>query len=820
LTRDPDGTFQLREKDGVIYRFHSDLRLNYIQDLNGNRINANYDGSNRLIKIVHSSGQSFSFEYNDAGRIVHLIDSVGRVTTYEYDADHGLLLRVIDPSGAATEYLYSLGQGDALNFRLLSVTYPDGTHTHYEYNAQGHLVRRAGTSGLNPVAYGYSPDGLTSIVDATGGEMKVRVNDRGQPVAAIDPHGGLTQYEYDAAANLAKTIDPLGRATQFFYDEFGNLTQATNPLGEAIKLGYDLRFNKPAWVLDPLGNGTAFAYDPQGNLQKTVFPDSTQQNYAYDPQGNLVAFQDGAGITTEFAYNAQGRMMARRDALGNLTQFAYDAAGDPQTVTDAMGRVVSNSRDVLGRLLRRTYPDGSHEDYEYDAASKITAFINRRGERITFAYDVAGHLEWKTYPSGRAWHYLYDAAGYLVRVEEVVGGNAALVVAYEYDASHRVTKARVPGKSPQETYDVSYAYDPAGNRTQMIYPDGVVLNYGYDAANRLIWIADAGDNPIVTYGYDAAGRRINRVLGNRTITGYLYDTLNRLIEVGNYSPEMAPQSRFAYTYNPAGMRTSMTTLEGTHNYDYDPTYQLTDVSYPDGRKVGYAFDPVGNRTGVNDNGNVTGYATNALDQYTQAGSETFGYDGNGNLTARAGGNVTSYAWDEDDHLIGVNRNGVAIGYHYDHQGRLAAKAINGQETRYVWDGIHIIAEMDSAGNIVKRYIYGPTIDEILIVTANGTNYWAQQDGLGSVVGATDNSGALIVAISYDVYGNIRSGDLGPVPQRFAGMWWDGDAGLYYVRATWYEPTLGRFLSIDPIRAIQEKVLYSYAENNPINLGFG
>lgn len=828
LTRNPDGTFQLKEKNGFIYRFRSDLRLDYEQDLNGNRITAIYDSSNNIVEIRHSSGKSFYLEYNAASRLIKLTDHAGRITTYAYDFTNLMLTKVTDPAGNVTEYTYIMGtpyivalklvcvgtcQPNILDYRLQSILFPDGTRVQNEFDSQARLTRQTGAWGANPITYSYDADGTVQVTDALGAITTVKVNSISQPLQVTAPDGAQTSYQYDASLNLIRASDPLSQVTQFSYDGFGNVTQITNPLSQAVQFGYDLRFNKPSWITNPLGKTTSFTYDSKGNLTTITYPDASSEGYDYDSAGNLISNTDAAGKMTVYSHNNQGQVTLLQNALGNTTQFAYSNAGDLQSMTDARGHSISHTRDTLGQLTRRTYSDGSHEDYEYDPAGKVTAFTNRRGERISFSYDVTGRLEWKTYPSGKKLHFLYDPAGYLVSVEQVSGTTTTLDTAYERDALHRITKAKVPGKVYPESYDVSYAYDADGDRTVMAYPDGYVLNYSYDGANRLTRISDSSNNTLVSYEYDAAGRRTKRTLGNGTYTTYQYDDLDRLTSLINYSPGGAVQSRFAYTYNKAGIRTSMTTLEGVHNYTYDNTYQLTGVSYPDSRTVNHDFDEVGNRKSVTDNGALTIYSSNTLDQYTQIGSESFSYDMDGNLTSRVlSSNSTAYGWDEDDRLVSVDRNGAHIDYRYDYQGRLVAKTIGGQQMRYIWDDVNLVAEVDSTGTVIKRYMFGASIDEVIVVTANGTNSWVQLDGLGSAVGITDDGGTVVGTGSYDVYGNPRSGTL----RRFAGMRWDEDAGLNYVRARWYDPSIGRFISADPIQeAVRNQ--FAYAMNNPITM---
>ena len=834
LTRDVDGTFQLKEKSGLIYQFRSDLRFDYMQDLNGNRISAIYDGSNRLIEIRHSCGKSFFLEYNGDDHISQLTDHAGRVTTYEYTnpfgfvdillVDKTLLWKMTDPAGKTTEYQYIPLTADyILNSRLISIAYPDGTQTSYEYDSKARLSSRTETGGANPITYTYDADGTTHITDAAGGETIVKVNDRAQIVSLTRPEAGSLatpwQMQYDTSANLAGVTDPLGHAAQMTYDAVGDMEQFTNPLSKSYQYEYDLRFNKVSKITDPLNKNTVFAYDDKGNLTNITYPDpaGSQLAFTYDAQGSLLSFQDPALKTTEFTNNALGQVTTIKNALNDTAQFAYyDDTSKLQSITDAEFHTITYGRDLLGRLIQRTYPDGSHEDYSYDDAGKVTAITNRRGEQIAITYNATGRPAWKNYASGKQLHAIYDSRGLLDRVERVEGSTTTLDTDYDHDLSGRLTLAQVP-QPTTGTYDVAYTYDTADNPTSVTYPDGYVLNYEYDAVNRLTRIADGTDATVVAYQYDDAGRRTRKTLGNGTYVTYAYDELDRLTLLVNHAPDDTIQSQFAYTYNAGGVVDTMTTLEGTHIYTYDDTYQLTSVTYPDGRTVSYTFDKVGNRKTVTDDGTVTNYNPNQLNQYTQVGAETITYDTNGNMLTRTmDGETITYTWDEDDRLVAVDRGGTHIDYRYDHQGRLVGKNTGSGWKTFLWDGLDLIAETDASGSIVKRYVYGSRIDEVALVTEGGTNHWVQRDGMGSAVGTTDDGGAAVSIAAYNVYGELRSGGLSAVPQRLSGMIWDEDAGLYYVRARWQDPILGRFMQIDPMGIRGGINEYLYTLNNPIN----
>jgi RHS repeat-associated protein len=99
---------------------------------------------------------------------------------------------------------------------------------------------------------------------------------------------------------------------------------------------------------------------------------------------------------------------------------------------------------------------------------------------------------------------------------------------------------------------------------------------------------------------------------------------------------------------------------------------------------------------------------------------------------------------------------------------------------------------------------------VLWDSTNGT-----QDALGSVLALTDELGDVTDTYEYNEYGAlIASTGTSHNPYRFTGQQWDGDSGLYYLRARYYDPVTGRFLSIDLINKILDK--YGYVRNNPVN----
>ncbi len=167
-------------------------------------------------------------------------------------------------------------------------------------------------------------------------------------------------------------------------------------------------------------------------------------------------------------------------------------------------------------------------------------------------------------------------------------------------------------------------------------------------------------------------------------------------------------------------------------------------------------------------------------------------------------------------------------YTYDDSGNMTADGTYTYDyntiTKYVYDGDHCIADYDAGGNLRRKYIYGPSVDEpISMIEASGSyagTYYYHFDALGSVVALTSgNAGSMgntVEVYEYDVYGRVGATDANhPNRFMFTGREFDKDTGLYYYRARYYNPEIGRFLQIDPIGYANGINWYMYCGNNPL-----
>ena len=206
----------------------------------------------------------------------------------------------------------------------------------------------------------------------------------------------------------------------------------------------------------------------------------------------------------------------------------------------------------------------------------------------------------------------------------------------------------------------------------------------------------------------------------------------------------------------------------------------------------------------------------------------YSYDNNGNLTSKVDkvtSATTTYQYDGEDKLTQVATPTDIVLYQYDCFCRRISKSVNGVVTKYVYDREDILFEFDENDQIKARYTHAPGIDEPISVDrdtdSNGTletTYYYQYDGLGSVIAITDSSGNVVQTYVYDSFGKIvqQAGSL-ENSYTYTGREWDAEAGLYYYRARYYGPTLGRFINGDPIGFAGGDVnFYVYVQNNPVN----
>src|SRR5581483_905993 len=279
-------------------------------------------------------------------------------------------------------------------------------------------------------------------------------------------------------------------------------------------------------------------------------------------------------------------------------------------------------------------------------------------------------------------------------------------------------------------------------------------------------------------------------------------------------------STFAYALDAAGNRTATTANGLTRRYGYDALNQL--VSQTIGTQVTtWSYDAVGNRLSQVTPSGTTNYSYDAADRLLSAGATTFTYDGNGNRISQTNGaGTTTYSYDAANRLATVIGSGVNSSFAYDGDGnRIGQNTAVGNYSCVNDTAVAlpvVLNEQGPEGSI--DFTYGLNLIES---ASSSFNYFYGYDGLGSVVALTDGvAGRAVTVYSYDAWGNaVGNGSVGLKNKfRFTGEALDPGTQLYYLRARYFDPGTGSFLTPDPLRHLtlpQRSRSYAYAGDNPL-----
>ena len=376
----------------------------------------------------------------------------------------------------------------------------------------------------------------------------------------------------------------------------------------------------------------------------------------------------------------------------------------------------------------------------------------------------------------------------------------------------------------QDGSAVHFSYDQNDRLKTMSDPLGTTT-YNRDAAGRVLSTTDANGNTI-GYTYDENG--YNGLLTTLTYPGnkqihYAYDGLNRLKTVTNWLGQTA-----TYNYDDAGRLTSLTNFNGSvTTYTHDNANRLTGVAArTSGNNViasfVYTLDANGNRTGIDKQTPLspalparTETASYLHNRLTATDSTLYTHDNEGQLQTKQEGSTTSYSFNKAYRLTGISGG---TSYQYDGSGNRLRAVRNGVATRYIYDAVgNLLAEADGSNTITRYYIHGQGL--LAAVTPANATFCYHYDGVGSTVAITDGSQNVVTSYAYTPDGMILGeNEAFAQPFKYVGQLgvMAESNGLYYMRARYYNPATGRFISEDPLGFGGGDVnLYVYVGNNPV-----
>ncbi len=492
-----------------------------------------------------------------------------------------------------------------------------------------------------------------------------------------------------------------------------------------------------------------------------------------DADGDTI--KDDGCPSLRYTYDRLNRLQTAADALGGVTTYQYDAAGNLVQRKDGRGLMTRYAPDALNRVTRIEYWSllglQSSVDLTFDDVGNRKTMVDSTGT-TNYAYDTLNRLT-------------------CVGPNSIGGSCPSGNTAYTYDD--------LPGGS---------VADYPGQRTKITYPDPLkYVTYTYEKDGRMSLATDwVGTGKRTKYSYDSHGRLEKaEYLDANVEVLYTYDIAGRITKVTN--KKVTPSSvisEFTYTPDAVGNRKQMVAPNGTHTYKYDSLHRLIEVTYPGPVTDAYTYDAVGNR--LTKNG--TGYTYDAADQLLTAGSTNYAYDKNGNQTSRVSGSSDIFAYDHENRLTSATVAGQASSSSYNGDG-LRITHTAGATTTYKWDiaaSLPVVLQDDA-----NTYVYGLDLISATDSSPTPVQTYFLYDGLGSTVNLTDGSGTVTATYTYDVFGAHTGG--GSNQWLFTGEQRDGDSSLYYLRARYYDPAIGRFLGRDPLPGGN---LYAYVGSNPVN----
>jgi RHS repeat-associated protein len=663
----------------------------------------------------------------------------------------------------------------------------------------------------------YTYDGLGRTIVDTSEKNRVVVSSTttiysGDRTTVIPPTGGVT---------TATVTDPLGRTTEL--DDYNTAPTVTPPANTftsvwsvtggttaATTFGYDGHGNQSS-VTDAKNNTWTSTSNMLGQVTAKTDPDAGPSTLGYDSNGNLTQSTDSRGKTVSFTYDALNRKtgkyaaaVANQSSSNILSSWTYDNSNNAVTgMTNPIGHLTTSTAywggaayttqaqgfTALGKSTGETIsiPPATEGTVLGKSYSFRHTSSNTTGLPYTDGFPAAGGLPAETVN--------YSYAGLLDQLD-TIGGLAGYAQTTTYDSRGRVNQEMI-GTAPNLAL-ITNGYDShTGRLTDQVVTRKVATPTNVDEQ---------------AYTYDLAGnitKQVSTRLGATTPTEtqcYTYDTLDRL------------SSAWTATDSCAATPTTSDHSTVADSLGAASAYWTT-----------WTHDVLGQRTNQTQHAlpgapeTSTSYAYNTSQPHTLAGtasgaaSTTYGYDTAGNTTTRvtpARGSQT-LTWNDANQLTAITGN---TNYIYNAEGNLLIQKDSGTTTLYL-PGEQITLNTTAGTTTAVRYYPLPG-GGTAIRTGSGTNYSFEiTDQHGTPAVYLDNTAQTPTWRQFTPYGEPRGASTtAPDNRGFLNKPLNTTTGLTEIGARNYDPTLGRFISLDPVfnpADPQQLNGYTYSGDNPI-----
>ena len=788
-------------------------------------------------------------------------DAEGNVTSYVYDA-YGQVIKKTNPDGTMNLTAYDGLQREKATYFLGSEngTKQILTKTSYEFAGYNFDIYSAldtsashSCKGLKTTKTTYITENkqvisetLTdikehTIYEKTNGETKrtSAYYANGQLARQTDALGNITKYEYGYLNKVTKTYTPFNTksngsvnysVTENQYDKNGNVTLAKQTVQkqDSDTVKYSVTENQ---------------YNAQGLLTQVTLSDGTSNGeknitkYFYNNAGiqtkmytGLNSTNDSDYMTTNYEYDAWGHLVRTTDSTGyNSGATTYDLNGNALTVTDANGNVTTNTYDALNRVLTANTicSDTSKnvsKSYVYDNMGRVRS-KTANGVQTSYQYDIFGRVYQELSPKSFK-GYFYEGISQYAK-EQLVGINHQTMYSstqYEYDAEMRIAQVKESGN-----LTATYTYDANGNKVSETLANGVVSTYSYNGCNKVTkLVTKSGNSDISSYEYSyyldgSDACKVRNENGTIETTSYDYDGLKRLTRESISNGKTA--DTYSYEYDDYGNRSKMV-ANGSEEYetvyDYTVNGKYTALLQKEIKTVEETSNAtISDGLAISPTDLITSTAADAKTEET-----AYSYDANGNqITKTAESKTEINIYDGLNQLIGFTDGETTASYKYNADGLRTSKTVDGKTINHIWDGNkQIVVDMDDSDwYSAEVYVRGTNLLAKFSKQSGNvkTDYqYYTQNAHGDVVNLTDSTGTVAKSYKYDACGveqNVDDADDNAF--RYCGEYFDAETGTIYLRARYYNPTIGRFISRDSVTG--EKTdplslnLYTYCHNTPI-----
>lgn len=773
-----EGWIEYHQKDGynlvtnsqgqtTTYYYTPDFVVTQVKDPLGNSRFTEYTEHFEVYREIDEEANVTGFAYDERGNRIRIEQPDGSAFTFNYDAEDRLTL-VTDPQGGNRTYIYY--KKEKHKGLLHTITEADGHIRIFRYNAQNLLSK---------------------VEDDQERSTRLEYDEDYNLSALTLPDDGRAVWEYDAWGHCVKSATPLQQEQQFRYDALGRITEVFLPDGNHIRLQYDA-YEDVVQLQDKHRN-VRFDYTPLGSL-KMREESGAKVRFLYNKDEQLTGVVNEHGDTYRFTRNGRGDIIQETGFDGLTRYYQRDAAGKVVRIQRPGERWTEYEYDYNGRLTRAEYSDGSWQTYSYNRNGQLTEAVNEHCT-VKLERDIMGRVvqEWQdgysissSYGRDGRRGYIKSSLGADIQLQRNIAGDVTGIQAEAggMDTPWTVHIERnLLGLEIERTLPggvkSSWTYDKAGMPESHIITSGSRDNrrryYRWDANRQLRQITNAITGGMVRFGHDDFGNlawaqyedgqydyrlpdKVGNLYRNQTGSDRKYGPGGKLLETAD--------ARFIYDEEGNLIKKIVTAAPAgstAWEYEWYANGMLKSVLRPDGKRIGYRYDPLGRRIEKEYNGQLIRFVWDA--------------------------NVPLHEWKypaEDRPVVAVDELGDM---RQSHPEPVPAATL----TTWVFE--------EGAFVPCARII-------------NGRQYSIITDHLGTPCEAYNEEGERVWACELDIYGKVRklAGDSTFIPFRYPGQYEDEEAGLYYNRFRYYSPEEGVYLSQDPLRLLADDNLYGYVHD--------